>query len=84
MISWLAVFVAMAFVPLGERCRRVIEHRGGLPRWLRTWWVGLLTVTLVIVVVGVPAIHGNLALAPVYGAALGIAAPWPRRRPACG
>ncbi len=72
MVSWTALLIAAACVPLG------VALRG---RLLRTWqppalwdatWFRLLILTLVVVAVGVPAMTGVVWLAPVYGVLLGL------------
>ena len=80
MISWVALIIAVAFVPVGAHVRARIVRRWGEPSVLRAWWVRAVLVAAVVVLLGVPAVKGYVNLAPVYGLGLGILGPGPRPR----
>ncbi len=80
MISWVAVVIGVVFVPVGAHVRARIVRRWGEPAFLRSWWVRAVFIAAVVVSLGVPAMNGHLALAPLYGLGLGLLGPRPRRR----
>lgn len=80
MISWVAVVIGAAFVPVGPHVRGRIVRHWGEPAALRSRWGRAVFIAAVVAALAVPAMNGHVALAPLYGSGLGILGPRPRRR----